>query len=240
MKYLSFILIAAIAFSSCNIIDQQRVKGNGKVVSKTYDLKDFSQIDAGESMEIYISQANEYSVKIETDENLFNYIDVAVHDHQTLEVDTKNDTNLDPTGDVKVYISAPSLDKVSISGAAQIKTQGKFSQDKQIRIEVSGASSGNVSLRAPVIELESTGASTLTADGECRDLKADASGAATINAFDLKTENADVDASGASTIRLFSSVTLNAEASGASGIKYKGSPQITSNVSGASSVDKSQ
>ncbi|WP_346236066.1 head GIN domain-containing protein [Niabella insulamsoli] len=240
MKYLGIAILAIVALNSCNIIDQQRIKGNGKVTSKTYNLKDFSQIDVGESMDIYLKQANEFSVKIETDENLFNYLDVAVHDHQTLDIESKNDVNLDPTGEIKVYIAAPSLDKISVSGAAEVKTEGKFIQDKKIRFDISGASSGTLSLRAPVIELESTGASTLTADGECRDLKANASGAATINAYNLKSENSDADASGASTIRLFSSISLKAEASGASGIKYKGNPQVTSNVSGASSVGNAE
>ncbi len=238
MKYLSLILITALAISSCNIIDSERIKGNGKITTKTYNLKNFSNLDLGSSMDVHISQSDDYGVKIETDENLFNYLDVRVHDGNTLEVDVKDNTNLDATGEVKVYISAPSLDKVHLSGAAQLETEGKFAQEKKIAFDLSGASSGNISIRAPEVGLEASGASTLTVSGECRDVKAGASGASTINSFDLKSENADIEASGASTVRVFSSLKLNARSHGASSVKYRGNPQVTQDVSGASSVGK--
>jgi len=239
MKYLSVFLIAVIALSSCNIIDQKRVKGNGNVISKTYDLKDFSQIDIGDNMDIYIQQASDYSVKIETDENLFKYLDVNVHDGKKLDVDVTGNVNLDATGDVKIYITAPWLDKVDISGAAQLQTQGKFSQDKKIAFDLSGASSGNILVKAPIVEMDASGASTLTVEGESRDIEADASGASTINAFNLMSEKGYAEASGASTVRVFSSITLTAKANGASTVKYKGNPQVTSEANGASSVSKS-
>lgn len=238
MKYLGLILITAIAISSCNIIDSERVKGNGNITSKTYDLKNFSNLDLGSSMEVHITQSDNYSVKIETDENLFNYLSVKVNDGNTLEVDVKDNINLDASGEVKVYIAAPLLDKVNLSGAAQLQTEGKFVQEKKIAFDLSGASSGNISVRAPQVELEASGASTLTADGECRDVNASASGASTINSFDLKSENADIEASGASTVRVFSSLKLNARSHGASSVKYRGNPQVTQDVSGASSVGK--
>ncbi len=238
MKYLSLILITSLAISSCNIIDSERIKGNGKITLKTYDLKNFSNLDLGSSMEVHITQSNNYSVKIETDENLLNYLYVRVNDGNTLEVDVKDNINLDASDEVKVYISVPSLDKVNLSGAAQLQTEGKFVQEKKIEFDLSGASSGNISVRAPQVELEASGASTLTAEGECRDVKASASGASTINSFDLKSENADIEASGASTVHVFSSLKLNARSHGASSVKYRGTPQVTQDVSGASSVGR--
>lgn len=238
MKYLSLILVTLLAISSCNIIDSERIKGNGKITTKTYDLKNFSNLDLGSSMEVHISQANDYGVKIETDENLFAHLDVRVHDGNTLEVDVKDNINLDATGEVKVYISAPYLDKVNLSGAAQLQTEGKFAQEKNIEFDLSGASSGNISVRAPQVNLEASGASTLNVDGECRDVKASASGASTINSFNLKSENADIEASGASTVRVFSSLKLNARSHGASSVKYRGNPTVSQDVSGASSVGK--
>ena len=239
IKYITIIaFVLAIAVSSCNIVDGRRINGNGKVTTKTYDLKNFSQIDVGHSMKVYLSQGNNYEVKIETDENLFDFLNVRVDEENVLDVDVANNTNLDATGEIKVYITAPSLDQVELSGAAEIETKGKFAQDKKIKFDISGASSGNISVRAPMVELDASGASTLTVDGESKDIEVDASGASTINAFDLMSENAAVESSGASTARVFSSIALNARANGASTIKYKGNPKVTSDASGASSITK--
>lgn len=237
MKYFLLFLII-IAAGSCNIIDQKRIVGNGKIISQTYNLKDFSKVDIGSSMDIFLTHGDKQEVKIETDENLFKYLNVRVSDGNTLDVDKSTHTNLDPTGSIKIYITANEMDNIKISGSAKLQFRGKFVQDKKIKIDLSGASIGNVYLHAPIVELESTGASTLTAEGECRDVLADASGAATINTFKLMAENGDADASGASIIRIFSSISLKASASGASGIKYKGNPTVTSSANGASSIGK--
>ena len=68
---------------------------------------------------------------------------------------------------------------------------------------------------------------------------ADASGASTIDAENLKVEDADVEASGASSATVSATNDLKVDASGASKISYNGEPKsIKQNSSGASSVTK--
>ena len=72
-----------------------------------------------------------------------------------------------------------------------------------------------------------------------KELIADASGASTIDAENLKVENADVEASGASKATISATNDLKVDASGASKISYIGEPKnIKQNSSGASSVIK--
>lgn len=240
MKKFTFLFAIGTAFllSSCGFIDRIRVKGNGNIGSKVYDYKDFTSLDISNNMSVFLQQSPNYSVKVETDDNIIPYIRIRKAGEGELEIDTKDNSNLNPSDAINIYISAPAIDKIIVTGVSQIETQGKFAQDKKIFIELSGASTGNVSLRAPEVEIKATGASTLTADGECRDIKANATGASTINAFELKSENCQADASGASTTRIFSSISLKADASGASTVKYKGKPNVVSKTTGASSVSK--
>ncbi len=186
-------------------------------------------------MKVYLTVGGEPGVRMETDGNLLKYIDAQVHGG-ALEIETPSGVFLDPTDDIKVYITAPVLEWVAISGAAELQTEGRFKQSGKIVFALSGASSGSVSVRAPEIELYCKGPSTLTVEGSCRDVKAAASSAATINAFELKAENGDAEASGASTVRVFSSIALEAKASGASSIRYRGNPNTTTSDRGASSV----
>lgn len=238
MKYLSFLLIAALTISSCNIVDQRLVKGDGNIISKNYNLKNFASVEVEDAMEVHLKQDSSFSVKIETDENILNLINVNIEDDNKLVIENRDNVNLSPTGEIKIYISMPWANKISLSGASQLQTEGQFSQDKKIGVELSGASSGNISIRAPMVDIEASGASTLHVEGECRDISAEAVGASTINAFNLLSENGKASASGASTVRVFSSISLTADASGASSIKYKGNPKVTADASGASSISK--
>lgn len=231
-------LLFVTLFTACNIIDRQRIKGNGNITSKQIDLKEFSSIDADDNVKIILKQDPTYSVKVETDENLQQYLNIRVEQNKTLSIDYARDVNLRPTGSIKIYISAHSLDKIDVGNASELRTEGKFSQDKNISIDLSEASSGELNLRAPVIILDASEASSLTVSGECKDVKAKASEASTISAYDLKAENGDAQASEASTIHLFSSVNLRVNASEASTVRYKGAPNVTSNSREASSISK--
>ena len=240
MKKVGLVMILSmlIVFSACEYVDRERINGNGKQVTQNYDFKQFADVDISGAVNVILQQGPGYEVKLETDENLVNYLEVAVRDGDELYVKTKKGVNLQPSSGIDLYITAPYLNKISASGASSLKTTGKYTQDQKIEFELHGASEGELAVRAPRVEMEATGASTCTIEGENRDIKADAQGASTINAFNLKTENAEADASGASTIRIFSSVNLQAEASGASTIKYKGNPTTNIQSSGASSVGK--
>lgn len=237
MKYFSFLLLIAVLASSCNLIGN-RIRGNGKITSKTYTLKDFTGVDIGGAKQIFLKQDSAFSVKIETDENLFDYLNVMV-DNGLLRVNSKNSSWLDPSGEIKVFITMPTAKKIEVSGASSISTENRFSADEKISVNLSGASEGTLDVRAPVLDLRASGASTLTISGETRDVKSDASGASTINSFDLKSENHNAEASGASSIDLFASISLKANASGASDITYKGNPStLKQNASGGSEVKK--
>lgn len=238
MKYLSFFLVAVLIMSSCNIVNKRRVRGDGNITTKTFNLKNFSSVNVENAMEVYLKQDSAFNVKIETDENILNYIEVQVEDGEELVVKNRDNVNLSATSGIKVYISMPSVDEISISGASKLQTKGLFAQNKKIKVELLGASSGNISIRAPIVVLEATGASTLHAEGECRDVNAEAVGASTINTFNLLAENGKATATGASTVRIFSSVSLDAEATGASSVKYKGNPKVLADASGASSISK--
>jgi len=238
MKYLSIFVITALLISSCNVVNTRRIKGDGNITSKTYTYKNFSSVEVENAMKVFLRQDSAYSVRIETDENLFNWIEVQVKDGNKLIVENKDNVSLSPTDEIKIYITMPLLDKISLSGASQLHTENKFIQDQKLEVELSGASSGNLLVKAPIVDIEVTGASTIHAEGECRDIIAEAVGASTINAFNLLAEGGKATATGASTIRLFSSVSLKADATGASSIKYRGNPKITANSTGASSVSK--
>jgi hypothetical protein len=137
-----------------------------------------------------------------------------------------------------VYVAAPSFRTIDVSGASNIVGENKLVSDETLDIELSGASEAKVDLKAPRINAEVTGASTITLTGETKDLNVIGSGASGAKCFELMTENTTVDISGASSAEVFASVKLDAQASGASEIKYKGTPAITQDINGASSIKK--
>ncbi len=237
MKYFTFLAAICLLFISCNILDLRRIRGNGSITTRDYNLKNFKSINTGGVIRLYVRQDSSWSVKIETDDNLFEYLQVEKNGDE-LKVGHRRGVNLNPTNEIKLFVSLPVIRQLQIGGASAVKTDSKFIQNEEMSLELSGATSGEMDVRAPKVKISVSGASTLDISGETKDINTEVSGASTLRAFDLKSENADADASGASTAQIFASMTLKAEASGASHVKYKGDPKLTSNASVASSVKK--
>lgn len=224
-------------FTSCHYVTGKRIHGNGNVISQSRNYSGFTGVEVSSSIHLYVKQDSAFAVKVETDENLQSYIMVE-KDGTTLHIKQENNTNLDATGKIKVYVSAPLLKTLKASGACEMISENQLTAADEIEVEVSGASDALLELKAPKISAGMTGASSLKLKGQTKDLFIDGSGASHASCFDLLSENAHVDISGASGADVFASVKVDAKASGASDIRYKGAASYTGNTSGAGSIKK--
>ena len=118
---------------------------------------------------------------------------------------------------VSATITLPSLEALNISGASQSSVSGVDASE--FKVEISGASQVSISGTATDVEVEMSGASTL-------------------DAKELATQNATFNLSGASNTKISVSSKLSVVASGASNVQYVGNPQVMKNTSGASSVSQ--
>lgn len=210
--------IGSISAINCNVTNFKNmggIQGSGNAKRETRNLSDFEKIDASGAINAEIAAGKEFSVEVEADDNLLQYIKTEI----------SGDT-------LKIY----SEDKIS----PKTKLSVKISLPELTKLDVSGASTANVTgVKGDSLELQASGASKIKVDGEIKDLNAEANGASTIDASNLNAENADVNSNGASTVTAAPVNDLKAEASGASTIYYTSDPKnIKQNASGASSVKK--
>lgn len=230
-------LVFAGIFCSCRYFGGERIHGNGIIKNEERKVGSFTAINVSGSMNVYVTQDSSYSVKIEADENLMEYIDIHV-DEERLYVEPEHGFNLDPSGKIKVFVSAPVMNRFKASGACDIYSQSKITSDKPIAINISGAGKADMELKAPEINVDLSGASTIKLKGQTKDFIVEGSGSSDIQCFDLMTENTRVKISGAGNAEVFASITLDARISGAGGVKYRGNPTVKQNVSGAGSIRK--
>lgn len=230
-------IVSLILLSSCHM-DFHRIGGSGNVVSQSRDFaSSFNAIEVENAISVYIKQDSSYSVKVETDDNLQQYIQIS-ESNGTLYIRQEDHVNLRSTGKIKVYVTAPEFKRLEASGASSIVGQNQLTNSSPTDIRVSGASEAQLDLNSPKVTLDVTGASEINLRGKTRDLSAEATGASTIKGFEMLSENAEIGASGASRAEIFASVKINANASGASEVYYKGNGALTKDESGASNVRK--
>src|SRR5215470_13869531 len=105
---LRFALVLAVPLflASCQGMFGKRVHGNGNVRSEDRQVSNFKNVEVDGAAKIMVSQADHSAVRIETDENLLQYIEVSqtgdkIHIHE------RKGFNLKPTNGIRVYVTSP-------------------------------------------------------------------------------------------------------------------------------------
>ena len=235
-RLLSLILLVSI-ISSCHFGGGERIRGNGNMKVENRNLSSFDAVYVSGNTDIYVKQDSAFSVRVEADENLMEYI-ITELDGNTLKIRSKDGANLKSSRSIKVYVSGPSFKYFKASGACDIFSENKITSSEALAIDISGASDVQLELMAPQIEADLSGAGSITLSGQTKDFKVDGSGSTDIKCFDLETENTDIELSGAGNAAVSASVKLDVRVSGAADVRYKGNPTVSQKISGAGSVKK--
>lgn len=233
LLFLSFPLL----LFSCRNFFGKRVHGNGNVTTQDRPVNDFKDIEVGGAAKVFVSQGDQHSVKVEVDENLQQFVEVYQEGGKVI-VRTKDGYNLDPSGDLKIYVTAPVYHDIDVSGACDIIGQTPITNPENIAMHISGAGDMKMEVNAPHVSAEVSGSGNIDLKGETKSADLDLTGAGHAHCFDLKSENTKVEISGAGSAQVYASVRLDAEVSGAGSVDYKGGASVDQHVSGAGSVHK--
>ncbi|MBU1369630.1 MAG: DUF2807 domain-containing protein [Bacteroidetes bacterium] len=193
--------------------------GNGNVTGREFNTGDIHSINASGNFQVEIIQSDETSVYVETDDNLFDHI-------QVKEVNGKlslSTLHIRKSTKLKAIVTTALLQSVEASGAAFIESPAVVEAEK-LTIKASGASTVVMILNADELVTQISGASKLTLSGFAAKHNALLSGASKLKASELKTETTSVKASGASDAKVWAEEALYHDTSGASKVRWDKTP----------------
>lgn len=230
-------LFAIPVLLSCNHIFGKRVHGNGNVTTQDRQVGNFKSVEVGGAGKVFISQGDQHSVKVEVDENLQQFIEVYQEGDRVV-VREKLHFNLDATGDIKIYVTAPVYHDIDASGACDIISEATITNAEDIGLHLSGAGNIRMDINAPRISANISGVGNIDLKGETKSVELELSGTGHAHCFDLKSEDVKVDISGTGSAEVYASVHLDAQVSGAGSVDYKGGAKVDQHVSGVGGIHR--
>ena len=237
-KYLLFIATLTVALSSCHYFLGKRVRGNGNIKTEEHSVSSFKNLEVSSTVNVYVSQGDVKPIRIEGDENLLPYIEVE-QDGDDVIIKNREGYNLEGSGELKVFVSAPSFHHISLSGAGSIIGENKISNPDDIEVGLSGAGDIKMEIDAPKLTANISGVGSLYLKGQTKNVDMDISGAGSAHCYDLLSENTKIEISGVGSADVYASVKLDAQVSGAGSVNYKGNAtDVTQHVSGVGSINK--
>jgi hypothetical protein len=237
MRVLFIALLSGVILTSCHYFMGERVSGNGHIVAQQRSTGSFDGVEASGQVVVHVRQDASPSVKIETDENLQDLIEVYTSGSK-LVIRTRQGYNIDPSKDIIAYVSAPVFKDIELSGQCDIVGDSPLTGTQPLSMHVSGQGDITLEVNLPKVSTDISGQGNVKLKGQVGDFSASVSGQGDVKCFDLVTENTSVDISGGSDVEITANKQLNIEASGASSVRYKGNASVSQNISGAGSVKK--
>ncbi|MBK6750119.1 MAG: DUF2807 domain-containing protein [Acidobacteria bacterium] len=190
-------------------------RGSGNIVTEKREVSGFKSVDVGGVFQVEIVAQKEFGVEVEADDNLIGLIQTRV-DGDTLRIES--DKRLKSSSPIKIRISAPKIDGLQVSGAANVTANG---------------------LNSESLKIESSGGSRVTVAGEAVKLTVESSGGARVNAGGLSTVDANIEGSGGSSVEVSVTGDLRSDISGGARVTYSGTPaNIVTNKSGGARVSQ--
>ncbi len=211
--------------------------GSGKVVTETRKASNFDSIEVSYPAQVFISQGESESVKIEGEDNVLPGLKSEVRDG-TLRIyyQVQKDKHVNPTKTVKITIVVKELKDVNFESAGELTLDGIEADD--LNVSVSGA--GNLKLNeitAHNLTVDLSGAGSMTASGKSDDLHIVISGFGSYDGKSMRSKTAEVDLSGAGSATLWVDEELDAQISGAGSVNYYGTASVSKDISGIGGVN---
>ncbi|MBL0182463.1 MAG: DUF2807 domain-containing protein [Chitinophagaceae bacterium] len=231
MKQILFLLITVFSLASCSY-----TSGSGNIITENRSVRDFTGLSVGGDFDVEVKIGPVTEVKVEADDNIMRHVETVVSGN-TLKIRIKDLHNY---GDVhmKVYITTPSLLKVSASASARVDVKDELKASEKLSFNASSSGNIHADVDAPDVEADASSGAEVRLTGKTRTYNAQASSGASVKSYDLLSENTIVQVSSGASARVHASVSLNAQASSGGSVSYHGDATVTKSESSGGSVSK--
>lgn len=232
-------LVLALFLSSCgfdiNLGNFGSGKaGNGVVVDETREITDdFTEVSASEGLDVYVTQADDFEITVEADENVIELIGTDIKNGK-LRIHTIENIG---RATKKVYVSLPNIKSLQGSSGAHLRAENQIVSNK-LEIDASSGAIVDLEVAAEDLDIDASSGANLNISGETTTAFIDGSSGANIQGKDLNTEICNADASSGANISVNVSESLTADASSGGNISYTGEASVKKNKSVSGSVSK--
>jgi len=242
-QYLLIVVLLVMALSTlaCGVtvdgVDLNSVRGSGTVVTEERQVSGFERVELSGIGALVIEVGSEETLVIEAEDNLLEYIETTVRG-DTLEIGSRERTNLQPTEPISYYLTVKSLDSISVSGLGNVVVPGL--EATRFSVDISGAGDVNLeSLHAERLDISISGLGSLGIDaGQVREQSIDLSGSGGYNGRNLESADAEIYVSGLGSASVWATENLFVNISGSGSVRYAGDPSVDMDISGLGSLKK--
>jgi len=249
---ISLLLLAMIGLTSC--LGILCINGNGILASEERSVSGFNGIENSTSANVHFTMSEEYSVQVEADANILQYINTSVSSG-ILEINIRGTRCIRPDRIPVVYVSGPEVSEMFLSGSGDMFADTLGGADLDIAnsgsgniiinyaqtsdTEISNSGSGNISLQGLYSDeavINITGSGDIILEGELVAASINSTGSGNFNGSNLSCDFCNTLISGSGNVFVYVEDELVANLTGSGNLYYAGYPDIYENITGSGRI----
>jgi len=211
------------------------ITGKGPVIERKVELGEIKGLSITNSTDVILTQGANREVRLSGQENILNNLDLT-KEGSTLVIKSK--LSVQKSEPVKIYITLPTIETISITGSGDVTTTHHFSDINELNIKISGSGDINADLDAKTVQASVSGSGDVQLTGSADLMKYVISGSGDLKADRFKVRDAQIAISGSGDANVTVSGTLKGTVSGSGDISYSGDPELDLHHSGSGSISK--
>lgn len=226
------LIIAMVAFvglhSACTQNRTATAQSDSRIITKNYNVGNFSAIESGIVGNIVFTQSDVTSVTAEGDEKMVNRLIVIVEGDE-LKLSMEDNTRIkfrNKGAKLTIKVSSPNLYKIDSDGVGNITLDGVV-KTENLHIDSDGV--GNVTasqLECGRLTVESDGVGNVRLKGKGQFAEYESNGVGNIDVQEFLAEDVIVNSNGVGSVKCYASKTIELYSTGVGSVVYYGEPNI--------------
>lgn len=200
------------------------IRGNGNVITKTRDTKDYDAIKVSGFFDVNLVKGNEGKIIVKAESNLLDYIITEVEGDELI-IKLKKGTNINTKKGIYITVPFQDIDAITLNGSGDV-TGDDVVTGKKLEVKLSGSGDMKLALDVQKVTSKLSGSGDMTLKGNANFLDTTLVGSGDFNSKDLRAKEAEVNVTGSGDSSVFVTDKINAKVIGSGDIVFYGNPEI--------------
>lgn len=233
--YLSLMVASIFLLGACTITTNK--SNNEDLSTEERSISEFSKLSVKGVFNLYLSQGNKESLRIEADENTMDKI-ITKNVGDKLIIELEEGIELFDREEINIYVTIKDLESFEFEGVGNIKTE-EVLRLNDLELRGDGVGNTKLELEADRIDAEFNIVGNVTLSGKVETIDLENNGLGNVDASDLKAQFMTLNSNGIGNVEVHCEKEISITANGIGKVTYSGDPEVKNlNRSGIGKVEK--
>jgi len=240
MKSIITILVLAMGtqIATAQWFSNKRVKGNGEVITKTFETSDYDYVAVNNSLDVELIEGTEGSIKVEAESNIMEELEVYTKGDKLI-VGVKKGVNISTRKGIRVWVPVEKISGLSLAGSGDVFSDMVL-RNNSFDLSLSGSGDIKLHTESKNLKVSLAGSGDITLKGRTEYLEASLAGSGDIEAYGVKANNVEASVAGSGDVSVFcNGGSMKASIVGSGDLRYKGTTSsVKKSVIGSGDITK--